>query len=213
MLNRLMKMVTSDIVVFSDANTIYAPDAVRHLVKHFHSDSVGAVIGKLELTAPGNDAGACRTESLYWRYENRIKQMESALGAVPAINGGIFALRRELYQQLPAHAVTEDQVLGMKIMARGYRCLFAEQARAYEEVSNWAGELHRRIRISAGNFQSLFLVPAILNPRLGWIWFSFVSHKLLRWLVPFFLVGMFTANLFLAGRLFYGSSLILQGLF
>jgi len=213
MLNHMMKLVTGDIVVFSDANTMYRPDAVRELVKLFQAKKVGVVIGKLELSVPDDDVDACRTESLYWRYENRIKQWESALGAVPTINGGIFAIRRELFQELPPTAVTEDQVLGMKIMTGGYRCLFAKEARACETVSSWKGELQRRIRISAGNFQSLFLVPAILHPRLGWVSFAFISHKLLRWLTPLLLVGMLSANLVLAGELFYGSTLMLQGLF
>jgi len=213
MLNRLMKQVSSDLVVFSDANTIYQQDAIRELVKKFQFPNVGAVIGKLELSVPIHETDACRTEGLYWRYENRLKEWESALGAVPTINGGIFAIRRELYEELPAQAVTEDQVLGMKIMARRYRCLFAPQACARETVSSWQGELRRRIRISAGNFQSLFLVPVILDPRLGWVSFAFVSHKLLRWLVPFFLAGMLWANLMLAGQLFYGSTLLLQGVF
>ncbi|MBN2377988.1 MAG: glycosyltransferase [Sedimentisphaerales bacterium] len=223
MLNRLIKLTTSDLVVFSDANTMYEPNAVIELVKKFNKKNVGAVIGKLELFIPNenqistcpneNPEAACRTENLYWRYENKIKQMESDLASVPTINGGIFAIRRELYEDLPTNSVTEDQVLGMKIMTRRWRCLFAHRARAREAVSTWTGELQRRIRISAGNFQSLFLVPAILNPRLGWISFAFISHKLLRWLVPFFLLAMLAANLLLAGQLFYGSTLIFQAIF
>jgi len=213
MLNRLMEMVGSDIVVFSDANTMYETDSIRQLVKPFRNPKVGCVIGKLELIAAPDDAQACQPESLYWRYENRIKQMESTLGAVPTINGGIFAIRRFLYQQLPGQAVTEDQVLGMKIMVRGYRCLLAEKARAREAISNWTGELRRRIRISAGNFQSLFLVPGILNPFCGRVSFAFISHKLLRWLVPFFLAAMLSANILLAGKPFYGSTLVLQSIF
>ena len=213
MLNRLMKMVSSEIVVFSDANTMYEPEALRHLVEKFADPKVGCVIGKLELSAPANNPEACQTEGLYWRYENWIKERESTLGAVPTINGGIFAIRRELYEELPVHTVTEDQVLGMKIMVSGYRCLFSARARARETVSTLSGELRRRIRISAGNFQSLFLVPGILHPRCGWVSFAFFSHKLLRWLVPFFLFGMLSANILLAGEPFYGSTLVLQGLF
>jgi cellulose synthase/poly-beta-1,6-N-acetylglucosamine synthase-like glycosyltransferase len=213
MLNRMMKLVSGEIVVFSDANTMYRFDAVRQLVKKFQAKKVGVVIGKLELSVPAHEVDACRPESLYWRYENHIKQWESDLGAVPTINGGIFAIRRELFQQLPSNSITEDQVLGMKIMTSGFRCLFAKEARAYESVSSWKGELQRRIRISAGNFQSLLLVPAILHPRQGWVGFAFVSHKLLRWLVPMFLLGMLSSNLVLAGELFYGSTLLLQGLF
>ncbi|MBN1766196.1 MAG: glycosyltransferase family 2 protein [Sedimentisphaerales bacterium] len=215
MLNRLiMKMpVKGDIVVFSDANTMYEPDAIRHLVKPFKNSDVGCVIGKLHLSAQPDDHNACRPEGLYWRYENQIKQMENVLGAVSSINGGIFAIRSELYEPLPENAVTEDQVLGMKIMVRGYYCRFNHQARAYESVSNWAGELRRRIRISAGNFQSLLLVPGILNPWHGRVWFTFISHKVLRWLVPLFLLFMLAANILLVGEAFYGSTLILQGLF
>lgn len=207
MLNHLMKQVNSDLVVFSDANTMYQPDAVYELVRSFQHPSVGAVMGKLELAVPANETNACQTEGLYWRYENRIKEMESVLGAVPSINGGMFAIRTELYEPLPDQSVTEDQVLGMKIMARRFRCLFAPNARGRETVSTWKDELRRRIRISAGNFQSLFLVPGILNPGLGWVCFAFFSHKLLRWLVPFFLVGMLWANLLLVGKLFYDSTL------
>lgn len=213
MLNTLMQSVSSDLVVFSDANTMYQPDAIQHLVSEFQNKKVGCVIGKLNLIAPQNDAQACQTESLYWRYENIIKKYESRLGIVPSINGGIFAIRRELYETLPAQAVTEDQVLGMKILTRGFRCTFADRALAFETVSNLAGELRRRIRISAGNFQSLFLVPEILNPFCGPVSFAFFSHKLLRWLVPFFLLTMLSANILLVGKLFYGSTLILQGLF
>jgi len=214
MLNRLMEMpLKSDIVVFSDANTMYQPDSIRHLVQPFDDPKVGCAIGKLELTASSDDRDVCQPEGLYWRYENRIKRLENAFGAVPSINGGIFAIRRRLFEELPGQTVTEDQVLGMKIMTRGYHCRFAEKACARETVSNWAGELRRRIRISAGNFQSLFLVPRILHPRLGRVCFAFVSHKLLRWLVPFFLTGMLIANILLVGQPFYGSTLLLQGLF
>jgi len=212
MLNRLMKLARCDIVVFSDANTMYQPDAIRELVRCFANEKVGIVIGKLELTAAANPR-LCQPEGWYWRYENRIKQMESLLAAVPTINGGIFAIRRDLYEELPAQAITEDQVLGMKIMVRGRHCLFAQKAVARETFSNWQDELRRRIRISAGNFQSLFLVPRILNPRCGRVWLTFVSHKLLRWLVPFFMVTMLAANLLLVGEPFYGSTLLVQGLF
>ncbi|MBI9015758.1 MAG: glycosyltransferase family 2 protein [Phycisphaerae bacterium] len=213
MLNLLMGLVHSDLVVFSDANTMYASDSIRKLVSKFNDEKVGCVIGHLELSAQTTDADACKPEGMYWRYENKIKQLESDLGAVPTVNGGIFAIRRELYNVLPEHAVTEDQVLGMKIMTQGYRCVFADDARAHEDVADWKGELRRRIRISAGNFQSLFLVPQILNPRCGRVSFAFYSHKLLRWMVPFFLIGMLMANILLVGKAFYGSTMILQTIF
>jgi cellulose synthase/poly-beta-1,6-N-acetylglucosamine synthase-like glycosyltransferase len=210
-LNDLMSRVTSDIVVFSDANTMYEPDAITELVNSFSDQRVGCVIGKLDLVAPETDPDACHNESLYWRYENSIKQLENHLGIVPTINGGIFAIRRELYEELPGQAVTEDQVLGMRIMVKGYRCLFAAGALATETVSNLKGELRRRIRISAGNFQSLFLVKGVF--RCGARSFAFISHKVLRWMVPFCLITMLLANILLIGRLFYGSTMLCQGIF
>lgn len=212
MLNRLMQEATSELVVFSDANTMYEPQALRELVRPFMDARVGCTIGKLELTV-GTDKQACTTEGLYWRYENHLKKLENELGSVPSINGGIFAIRRELFEELPSQTVTEDQVLGMKIMTKGYRCHFCEKAQARENVSTWSGELRRRMRISAGNFQSLFLAPRILYPGAGRVWFAFVSHKLLRWLAPFFLALMLTSNIVLAGQAFYGSTLLAQGLF
>lgn len=213
MINRLMPLVKTELVVFSDANTMYEPQAVRRLVRRFQDPRVGCVLGKLELTVAAGDTDACQTESLYWRYENRIKELESHFGMVPSINGGIFAIRTTLFETVPSGAVTEDQVLGMRIMVKGYRCVFAEDARAAESVCSWTGELRRRIRISAGNFQSLLLVPRILHPGCGRVSFAFVSHKLLRWLVPFFLVGMLASNVLLAGQAFYGGALAVQGLF
>ncbi len=213
MLNMLVELSNSCIIVFSDANTMYASNAVTELVKPFAQPKTGCVIGKLELAADVNDTQTCQPEGLYWRYENRIKQLENKLGILSTINGGIFAIRRHLFEQLPSNTITEDQVLGMKIMTRGYKCVLAQNAHACEEVSNWTGELRRRIRISAGNFQSLFLVPAIMHPRTGWVALSFISHKLLRWMVPLFMAAMLGANILLAGQAFYGSTLILQGSF
>jgi cellulose synthase/poly-beta-1,6-N-acetylglucosamine synthase-like glycosyltransferase len=211
MLNRLMQQVDSAIVVFSDANTMYEPDAIRRLVVPFADGRVGCVIGKQILYAP--DSHSCGTESLYWRYENWIKQRENVLGAVPSVNGSIFAIRRELYEPMPPGTITDDQVLGLRIMAAGWRGVFEPAAVAWEPVSTMADELRRRIRISAGNFQSMFLATRILNPMCGRVHFAFVSHKLLRWLVPMFLAGMLASNVLLAGEPFYGAALLMQGAF
>jgi len=213
MLNALTRLVHSDLIVFSDANTMYDSAAIRRLVEPFDDPRVGCVIGKQILFAPDHDPLACKTEGLYWRYENWIKEKESRLGAVAGVNGSIFAIRRRLYETMPRHTITEDQVLGLKIMAKGYKAIFEHRAIGWEPLSTLSDELRRRIRISAGNFQSLFLVPRVLNPFTGWISFAFVSHKLLRWLVPFFLLAMLTANLVLVGQPFYGSALLLQTVF
>jgi len=213
MLNALTRIVHSDLIVFSDANTMYESTAIRRLVEPFSDPKVGCVIGKQILFAPDHDPLACKTEGVYWRYENWIKEKESLLGAVAGVNGSIFAIRRHLYEKMPRQTITEDQVLGLKIMSKGYKGIFEHRAIGWEPLSTLADELRRRIRISAGNFQSLFLVPRVLSPLSGWIHFAFVSHKLIRWLVPFFLLAMLSANVILAGQPFYGSVLFFQSLF
>jgi cellulose synthase/poly-beta-1,6-N-acetylglucosamine synthase-like glycosyltransferase len=187
-LNDLMAHTDADIVVMSDANTLYSPDAIRKLVAHFQDPCVGCVSGELTLD---NDGGASG-EGLYWRYESWIKRNESRLGFLIGCNGGIFSLRRALYDPLPASTIVEDFVLTLRILQKGYRVLFAPEARATEPACVTSrAEMTRKIRIGAGGWQALGLTRALLHPRYGTRAFAFWGHKVLRWLVPLvFLVAI-----------------------
>jgi len=206
-LNDLLRNTDADIVVMSDANTMFAPDAVRKLVAHFRDPQVGCVSGELSLERDGGVSG----EGLYWKYEGWIKRNESRLGFLIGCNGGIFALRPELYEPLPPSTVVEDFVLTMRVLQRGYRVEFEPEARATEPACPSArAEMVRKVRIGAGGFQALGLTAALLHPRFGLCAFAYWGHKVLRWFVPLFLLIALGSNISLVSNQFYAVLLALQ---
>jgi cellulose synthase/poly-beta-1,6-N-acetylglucosamine synthase-like glycosyltransferase len=185
-LNDLAAAADADILVMSDANTMYAPDAVRKLVRHFQLPWVGCVSGELALEGDGGSSG----EGLYWRYEQWIKRSESRLGFLIGCNGGIYALRRELYSWLPASTIVDDFVLSLRVLEQGKLVIFDPSARAVEPPCSSSGaEMTRKVRIGAGGFQALGLTRSLLGPRAGMRAFAFWGHKVLRWMVPFFFLA------------------------
>lgn len=189
--NDLMSEVEADIVILSDANTMLAPDAARKLARHFQDPRVGCVNGALVLEHNGGVSG----EGLYWKYELWIKTNESRLGFVIGCYGGILAIRPELYQPLPASTIVEDFVLTMRIMAQERIVRFDPEARATEPATaSSQAEWQRKVRIGAGDYQALGLTRQMLHPRYGMRAFAFLSHKVLRWLVPFFLICALLCN-------------------
>ena len=190
-LNDLMAEVDADIVVLSDANTLLAPDSVRKLVRHFQNENVGCVNGALSIEHNGGVSG----EGLYWKYELWLKTQESRLGFVIGCYGGILAIRRQLYSSLPATTIVEDFVLTMRIMERNRIVRFDSDARATEPASaSSSAEWGRKVRIGAGDYQALGLTKRMLHPRYGLRAFAYWSHKVLRWMVPFFLLFALLAN-------------------
>ncbi len=197
-LSRLVPRARGDVVVLTDANVELEPGAVKALVRHFHDPAVGAVVGRLRLYNP---AKRDFEESLYWKYETVLKYFEGKLGCVLGANGGIYALRRPLFQPLPATTIIDDFVVPLRIALRGWRIPFEPEAVAYEETTESVDhEFGRRARIGAGNWQSVSLLPELLDPRIGFLHFAFVSHKLLRWLAPAFLAVALLLSLPLAVR-------------
>ncbi|MGQ0793029.1 MAG: glycosyltransferase family 2 protein [Deltaproteobacteria bacterium] len=200
-LNRLAEAASGDILVFSDANTMYAPDAVSKLVRHFQKPKVGCVSGELIITARNSEVVE---EGIYWKYEAMLKFMESKIDSTLGANGGIYAIRKELYRPIPIETITDDFVIGMRVREQGYRAVFDPEARAYEDTApDLKSEMTRRIRISAGNFQSIALTKSFLNPQMGFISFAYWSHKIIRWFVPFFLIGVFITNALLLESPYY----------
>jgi cellulose synthase/poly-beta-1,6-N-acetylglucosamine synthase-like glycosyltransferase len=212
-LSRLVPMAKGEVVVFTDANTIMDRGAVRALVRHFQDGSVGAVVGRLRLY---NRVRREYEESLYWRYETLLKYYEGRLGCVIGANGGIYAIRRLLFSPLRAGTIIDDFVIPMRIATRGWRVPFEPEAVAHEETTeDYDREFGRRARIGAGNWQSVALVPDVLDPRNGFLTFAFVSHKLVRWTAPFLLAVAFALNLPLAlqGGFTYPALLTAQAAF
>lgn len=210
-LNRTIPSATGDIIVLSDANTMLDPAAVRKLVRHFSDPRVGCVCGRLRLYNPRKSD---YEESSYWLYESFLKLHEGKRGAVMGANGGIYAIRKSLFTPLPPDTIVDDFVIAMRCLQRGYGVVYDPEAVAVEETTeDYAKERIRRVRIAAGNFQSLGIVGNLLRPRHGFAAYAFFSHKLLRWLAPFLLVLMFLANLSLLHKTFYQATLVAQLLF
>lgn len=208
-LNDLLAHTRADIIVMSDANTLLAPDALRKIVSPFSDPRVGCVSGELLLTQNGGVSG----EGLYWKYEGWIKRNESRLGFLIGCNGGIFALRRALYDPLPASTIVEDFVLTLRVLLKGYLVYFEPKAQATEPACVTArAEMIRKIRIGAGGWQALGLTRALLHPRYGACAFAFWGHKVLRWLVPLFCLIALVANVVLMRQPLYGGLLVAQAL-
>jgi cellulose synthase/poly-beta-1,6-N-acetylglucosamine synthase-like glycosyltransferase len=184
-LAKLVPAATGDVVILTDANVMLDPGAVRALARRFRDPAVGAAVGRLRLQNPTNGEFE---ESIYWKYETFLKYLEGKRGCVLGANGGLYAIRRVLFGPLPPDTITDDYVIPVRIAVRGWRVPFEPAAVAYEETTEDARkEFGRRARIGAGNWQSVVRVPDVLDPRTGFVFFAFVSHKLLRWTTPLLL--------------------------
>lgn len=195
-LNAAFRDLRGDIVVLSDANTHTDASALRKLVRWFQLPHVGVVCGKLVLTDP---ATGSNVDSLYWKYETFLKNCEGRLGALLGANGAIYAIRRELYVGIRRNTLIDDFVIPLLTRLRtGCSIEYDAEAVAYEETPEGIGsEFKRRARIGTGGFQSLPVLWTLLNPARGWIAFTYFSHKIARWMCPFFLIGSLATSLLL----------------
>ena len=190
--------VTSDIVVFSDANTFLEPDALRELVQSLADPTVGAVSGDVRLT--GERAALGRSEDLYYRYERWAQQAESDIGSMVGVDGALYAIRRRLFVPPPPDTILDDMAIPMGVIRAGYRVVFEPKARAYEQGCTSAREeFARKIRVTAGAVQFLSRGDSALPAGATQIMFSLFSHKALRWLSPVFGACAFAASMVLAG--------------
>jgi cellulose synthase/poly-beta-1,6-N-acetylglucosamine synthase-like glycosyltransferase len=205
-LDMVIPRLKGQLVVLSDANTMMERMALKRLVRWFSDPNVGVVCGKLVLTDPVTGRNV---DSLYWRFETLLKRGEGMLGALLGANGAIYAIRRNMFQGVRHDTIVDDFVIPLLARLRsGCRIVYDEKAIAYEETPpEIANEFRRRARIGAGGFQSIGVLWPLLDPRRGWIAFTFLSHKVLRWMCPFFLLGLVTANLVLVDMGIYGASL------
>ena len=213
-LNKLVPDINEEMILFSDANSIYKPDAVRLLMRHFSDPEVGGVCGKLTLHNPSGTPGG-EGEGLYWRFENMIKMAEGTLNSVISANGAIMAVRNHLLDPLPTHiTLNDDFEITLQILSKSSRVLYEPEAVAEEYASpNMGGEFIRKIRISSLNFNALPGMLPLLHPKYGFIALAIFSHKLLRWMVPLLGLGMLISNLLLLPQGgFYPYLLVGQGL-
>ncbi|HYG00967.1 MAG TPA: glycosyltransferase family 2 protein [Chryseosolibacter sp.] len=199
--NRVMKHVTTPIVIFSDANTFLNPAAIQNIVRHYEDPKVGGVAGEKRIFKKAEDNASGAGEGLYWKYESFLKQKDSDVNSVVGAAGELFSVRTDLYEPPAENIIIEDFYLSLSIAARGYRFIYEPEAFAMETASaSVAEEWKRKVRISAGGFQAMIKLRQLLNPfRFGMLSFQYISHRVLRWtLAPLFLPIIFFSNISLA---------------
>lgn len=197
-MNRAITHVKTPIVIFSDANTQLNSRAIRHLVRHFRHDSVGAVAGEKRIEVLDSESAAGSGEGLYWKYESYLKRKDAQLHTVVGAAGELFAVRTNLYETVEPDTLLDDFIISLRIAGRGYRVEYEPDAYAVERPSfSIDEEKKRKVRIAAGGFQSIMRLLYLLNvARYGWLTFQYVSHRVLRWAVtPFCLPLIWLANL------------------
>lgn len=180
-INDLAASATEDILVFTDANSMFSQDAIEKLVVHLNNPAVGAVCGRLKLV----DAGGFSGEGFYWRYETMLKKAESVFECVIGGNGAIYAVRRELVHRLPANTINDDFTISMSLIAQGYGMIYADDAIATEDAGkDDKAEFKRHIRDAAGHYRAMRHLLVLLNPLYPKRFFFYVSHRVIRWFVP-----------------------------
>ena len=201
---RAVEQARGEILVFSDANSMYTPDAIEQLVLSFADPEVGCVAGEKQIRGH-DDAGAAREAGLYWRYESYLKRMDSRVNSVVGAAGEIFAVRRSLFQPAEPDSIIEDFIISMRLAEAGHRVVYEPSAVSIEEPpASISDEFERRARISAGGFQSMVRLRALLTSPRRLLVFQYVSHRMLRWgVVPFLLPVLALTNVLLARQPLY----------
>jgi cellulose synthase/poly-beta-1,6-N-acetylglucosamine synthase-like glycosyltransferase len=198
--NEGVKIARGEIIVFSDATTIYHPQALRYLAANYRDKTVGAVTGRnhyfdLEENSPTGLGSAA-----FWNYENFIKSRQSRIHTLTGCVGCIYSVRKVLYTKLHDDIIS-DLVQPLWVIQKGYRVVFESRAWAYEQsTTSSTQEFWMRVRVITRGMRGLLSVPELLKPwKYGWISLQLFSHKILRWMVPLFLVGALVCNLLAGG--------------
>ncbi len=200
-LNSAVAASTGEILVFMDVRQSIDADAVAELVSCFADHSVGAVSGELHLETP-DGAPSPDALGIYWTIEKAVRKLESVTGSVVGVTGAIYALRRELYQPIPAGTLLDDVLIPMQAARAGKRVLFHAAAVARDRIFVQRGkEFQRKVRTLTGNYQLLRLAPWLLTLQNPLLW-RLISHKLLRLAVPLFLLLLLVSSALDPGALY-----------
>jgi len=182
-MNRVMPLVNTPIVVFSDANTLLGKDSIKHIVHLFSNPKVGCVSGEKRIFNKDKDMASGAGEGLYWKYESTLKKWDAELYSVVGAAGELFAIRTDLYNEVEQDTLLDDFVISLRVAQKGYTIQYNPEAFAIETASaNVGEELKRKIRISAGGIQSVVRLRTLLNIfKYKTLSFQYISHRVLRW--------------------------------
>jgi len=187
-------------VVFSDANTMLNRQAIQNIVRHFEDEKVGCVSGEKRVKVEEKDSASSAGEGIYWKYESLLKRLDSEWHTAVGAAGELVAFRTDLYEVLPEDTILDDFMQSMLIAAKGYKIVYEPEAYAVETGSaSIKEEMKRKIRISAGGWQSIQRLWNKITPAKDpSLYFQYISHRVLRWTVtPFLLILLFLLNIFL----------------
>ncbi|MBL7932958.1 MAG: glycosyltransferase [Bacteroidia bacterium] len=198
-INHLQSLGDEEILIMTDANVIFKPETLFQLVKKFKDKDVGIVAANIIKESSTNE-GIEFQEKVYLSVENKIKASESnAFNQIMGAEGGCYAIRNDLFSKVPLKFIVDDFFITMQVITRGKKTMFNPLAVCMEDVaSDVAGEYKRKVRISSGNFQNMFFFKELLFSFWKPVGFMFWSHKVLRWLTPFFLLFSLLSTLSLA---------------
>lgn len=198
-LNDLVQEASSDILIFSDANTIYHKDAIKNLVKYYADPRVGGVSGKLNLIEFKEFIHSGSQEIKYWNFETWLKEKEGKLGKLIGANGGIYSLRKKYFVRIPTeNPIVDDFYLSLKVLEQKRDFLYLKDARADEITApSLVAEFKRKIRGNANILSTIKTIKKLFYPSYGLVTYSLLSHKLVRWFTPIILLIIFITNLFL----------------
>lgn len=200
-LNDAMKAASGEIIIFTDARQRIGADAVRLLLENFADPEVGCASGELILGDP-ESGEVTRGMGLYWKIEKMIREMESASRSVVGATGALYAVRRSLLVPVPPDIILDDVFLPMRVLRQGFRVVFDPRAQVWDQPDlGTRKEFARKVRTLSGNYQLLQLEPWLLS-RANPIRFEFVSHKLLRLVVPFALCATLAASYLLPAPIY-----------
>lgn len=210
-LNKAVQLARGDIIVFSDANSNYDKEAVNIMVTNFVDESIGFVTGTTKYIT-NKYSGSIESVGLYSRIEKLTKTLESKISSCVGCDGAIFAIRKNLYQSLKEYDIN-DFVIPLNVVKQGYRGILDGNAFCNEKTaSDIKGEFNRQVRITNRTIRAIFNNVVLMNPfRHGFFSFELFSHKLCKFLVPFFMLALFFTNIILTTQgLLYIIILILQ---
>jgi cellulose synthase/poly-beta-1,6-N-acetylglucosamine synthase-like glycosyltransferase len=200
-IKRAIQFVQTPIVIFSDANSMLNKNCIQKIASHYHDPKVGGVAGEKKILHYASTIG--EAESLYWKYESFMKKQDADFNTVVGAAGELFSIRTALFNEFEDDIILDDFIISMKICLQGYRIEYEPEAFAIETPSTSLNEEEKRkVRISAGAFQSVAYLKNALNflkyPLLS---FQYISRRLLRWMVcPLLLAVVLLANIFIVSH-------------
>lgn len=197
--NSAVKVCRGEIIIFSDAASMYDRNAIRAFVRNYADPDVGAVSGMYTYEVVEGASTGLATK-IFWNLENFIKSRQTKIKTITGCCGCIYSLRRELYTDLPA-TIISDLVEPLMILQKGYRIAFEPDANALEETAGKSvDEFKMRIRVIVRGMTGMLYARKLYNPfKYPFVAFQLISHKVMRWLVPVFCIVAFVTNAILAG--------------